>query len=130
MNATSIDIKDIIEAESSLGLTFGTNLFVGKEPTSPANCVTIFDIPGMPPQLTLDDFAYYFPSVNIRVRNVDYETGWDLINKIKVTLHGLHGEEWNETLYTLIACSGEPAHLDWDEGGRARFSANFNIQRR
>ena len=132
MNATSEDIKDMLEAESSLGLVFPTNLFIGREPTKPDDCVTIFDTPGGPPMIALSkaDSDYYYPSVQIRVRNNDYTVGWDLINAIKVLLHGSGPEVWNGTTYTAIMCAQEPFPLGWDEHSRVWFVANFNIQRR
>lgn len=130
-SSPSIDIKDILEAESALALTFATDLFIGKEPTSPDNCVTIFDTPGAIPQLTLNrNEIYEYPSIQIRVRNNDYMTGANLINDIKSTLHGRGHETWNGTFYSLIAASDSPALLDYDESNRARFVCNFNIQRR
>jgi len=130
MNASSIDIVEMLEAESSLGLTFGTDLFIGKELSKPDNCVTIFDTPGFSPLLTLDGGDYYYPSIQIRFRNNDYRTGWDLIHDIRVSLHGRSHETWNGTLYTVIYCSSGPAFLDWDENDRARFVINFDMQRR
>ena len=131
MNSSAEDIKDMLVDESSLGLTFATNLFVGREPSSPDDCVTIFETPGFPPQLTLKQGEdYYYPSVQIRVRNNNYQTGWTLAHNIMVSLHGRGHETWNETLYTVIRCSNGPALLDWDENSRARFIINFNMQRR
>lgn len=131
MNASSEDIKDMLEAESSLGLTFATDLFIGKEPAEPDDCVTIFDTPGSPPQLTFNKTEkYQYPSIQIRVRNNAYMTGWNLANDIKDALHGRAHETWNATYYSVIICSSELALLDWDEHGRARFIVNFNIQRR
>ena len=132
MNAPSVDIKDILEAESSLGLTFATNLFVGYEPPTPDECVTIFDTPGFPTQLTLggDGDDYFYPSVQIRVRSNSYIDGWDLIQDITTVLHGLSQEPWNATLYSVIKCSSGPAMLDWDNNNRPRFIVNFDIQRR
>lgn len=131
MNAPSIDIKDLIEAESSLALTFATDVFVGSEPASPENCVTIFDTPGFPPQLTFKKGEnYFYPSIQIRVRNKIYIGGWALINEIKEFLHGRGPETINGTLYTAMICSGEPALLDWDDNERARFVVNFELQRR
>lgn len=130
MNVVSEDIKDMLVADS-LGLTFADNLFIGREPTVPKNCVTIFDTPGFPPQLTLKQGEdYFYPSIQIRVRNTDYRTGWNLIKDIMTSLHGRANETWNETLYTVIYCSSGPALLDWDENNRARFIVNFNLQRR
>ena len=133
MNAPSQDIKDMLEAESSLGLTYATNLFIGKEPVEPAESVTIFDTHGRPPQLTLggqSESDYYYPAIQIRVRSNDYFTGWNLIHDIMVSLHGRANETWNGTLYTVIACSSGPALLDWDDNGLVRFITNFNLQRR
>jgi len=131
MNPASIDIKDMLVAEASLGLTFATNLFVGKEPATPDNCVTIFDTPGFPPDKMYDQSACYDrPSVQIRVRNTSYLTGWQLIHAIKEFLHCRNQSTWNSTLYSAIFCSQEPALLDWDSNDRARFVSTFDIQRR
>lgn len=131
MNSVSIDVKDMLEAESSLALTFATDLFVGREPTNPDNCVTIYDTPGTAPQLTFTQGEVYeYPSIQIRVRNRNYVTGWNLINDIKSSLHGRGQETWNGTLYSLIAATDSPALLDYDDSNRARFVCNFNIQRR
>lgn len=130
MNASSIDIADILEAESSLELIFATNLFVGKEPTTPVDTVTIFDTSSIPPKLGFNNDIYEQPSVQIRVRSKDYQTGWNLIDSIKNTLHGRGNETWNSTFYTVIYCASGPAMLDWDENSRARFICNFQMQRR
>jgi hypothetical protein len=133
MNPPSFDIKDILEAygdSSGLIDTVASEIFVGREPTTPNDCITIFDTPGYPPQLTMDVQQYEYPSVQIRVRNTNYVDGWNLINVIKDSLHGRAKETWNGTLYSVIYCSSGPALLDWDENGRARFFINLNIQRR
>ena len=131
MNAPSVDIAAILESESELGLTFATDLFVGKEPSTPQDCVTVFDTPGQPNQLTLQQGEdYFYPSIQIRVRNKDYVTGWELARDIASQLHARAHETWNGTLYTLIQCMGEPVLLDWDENNRCRFIINFNLQRR
>lgn len=133
MNPPSEDIKDMLEAESSLALTFATDLFIGVEPDPPDNCVTIFDSPGFPPELSLtqkDDADYFKPSVQIRVRNNAYLVGWSVIDAIKLVLHARSQETWGGALYTMIVCAIEPALLDWDENGRARFVTTFNLQRR
>lgn len=130
MNPCSEDIKDMLEAESSLGLVYGTNLFIGFEYTDPDDCVVIFDTYGGAPQLTADNAKYYYPSIQILVRNRDYLEGMALTQNIVDTLHGRAHETWNETLYSLIRCASDPALLGWDTSRRARFVTNFNIQRR
>jgi hypothetical protein len=53
MNSSADDIKDLLLAESSFDLEHKVNLFVGREPSSPDNCVILFDTPGYSPALTL-----------------------------------------------------------------------------
>ena len=132
MNSAAQDIKDMLEGESSLGLVFATNLFVGREPTSPDNTVTIFETSSQPPQLTLEGegATLNYSSVQIRVRNRSYQTGWDMVDSIQDKLHGRAGETWNSTLYNSIYCSSGPAFMDWDDNDRIRFIINFNIVRR
>jgi hypothetical protein len=130
MNAPSVDISEILEAISSLGLTFGTNLFIGREPTTPDNTVTIFDTPGSPPQLTYAQGEnYYYPSIQIRVRNNSYINGYNSIKAIMDELHAYGPEAINGTVYNLIKCSQDPFLIDYDENGRARWICNFDIQR-
>jgi hypothetical protein len=132
MNASSIDIKDILVANVSLGLVFVENLFIGKEPPTPKDCVTIYDTPGFPAKLTIKGQGenYYYPSVMIRIRNHNYVDGWNLAHDIMVALHGLNNISVGDTLYTVIACANSPTLLDWDENNNARFIINFNLQRR
>ena len=132
MNNSAEDIKDMLVADTDLSLVFASDLFIAVEPTLPKNCVTIFDTSSRPPQLTLAGKGedYFYPSVQIRVRNTDYVTGWALIQNIRTSLHGRAQETWNGTLYSVIYCSSGPAMLDWDENSRVRFIINFNIQRR
>jgi len=131
MNPPSEDLKDILEGISALGLAFPTNLFVGEEPSEPDTCVTIFDTPGYPPQLTFTQGENYFrPSVQIRVRGRNYLTAYSLINDIKEELHGLGPEVINGAVYTVIMCNQEPFLLDFDKNNRPRFVVNFDLQRK
>lgn len=130
MNAPSEDIKDMLEAKSSLGLVFAENLFIANEPAKPNNCVTIYDTIGGAPDLTLDQLSVYNPSVQVRVRNIDYLTGWILIQSISNTLHARAQEVWNGTLYSLISIASGPAMLRWDENERVLFIVNLEIMRR
>jgi len=137
MNAVSWDVKDMLEAwdgtassEADLELVYGTNLFTGLQPANPYNVVTILDIPGGMPWLGLTDKGYEYPSIQILVRNKDYNEGMNLCERIKDALHGRAQETWNDTLYTLVRCSTPPALLEWDDNGCANLFMNFNLQRR
>ena len=131
MNALSEDIKSMLEDSSSLALAFGTNLFIGQEPSTPNDCVTIFDTPSFPPDITLDKVNdYYNSSCQILVRNGDYPTGMAFARYIMVYILNRVGETWNGALYTVIRATGEPSFLDRDANNRPRFIINFNCQRR
>jgi len=133
MQPASKDICTLLEADSGLGLVFATNLFVGREPATPDDCVTVFDIPGDAPELTLEGNVgpvLYAPSVQVRVRNNAYMTGWDLIHNIQKYLHGKHNLTQGDTTYLLIRSVDEPMLLDWDDNDRARFVATFAMYRR
>lgn len=130
MNAPSIDIRDLLVTDSSLGLISGTNLFVGKEPKFPLDCVTIFDTTGFSPDFTLDKVSSFNPSIQIRVRSISYEAGWAWIESIGTFLHLRAHEVVNGTIYELISIASGPALLDYDDRGNPRFIINLNIIRR
>ena len=134
MNAPSEDIKDMLEAESSLALTFATDLFFGQEPATPDNTVTVLDIGSFPTVALLssneNDTHYEYKVVQVRVRNRSYSTGWTLIQNIHDLLHGRAQETWNETLYAAIIATSSPEMLEWDKNGNIIFFTNLNLQRR
>jgi hypothetical protein len=102
MNPLSVDVKDMLVAESGLDLTFGTNLFISREPPSPDNCVTLYDTPGAIPDLGLQGETYYRDSFQVRVRNNSYIAGMSQIYSIKDVLHTRANETWNATFYALF----------------------------
>lgn len=129
MNAPSVDLKDHLES-AGLGLVFITNLFVGEEPDSPDNCVTIFDTPGFGRQMTMQKGEeYHRPSVQIRVRNNGYQAAYSILADIVTELHALNHQTINGTIYEVIKCVTEPAPFGKDENGRHWWIANFDIQR-
>lgn len=131
MNSASEDIKDMLDGDSSLGLTYGTDLFIGKEPSSPDNCVTIIDTGGYPPMRAVDtSVKYFYSSVQIRIRNKRYTDGYAVARDVFDSLHNRAQETWNGTLYTVIQAADEPALLGWDGNNRPQFIINFNTQRR
>ena len=130
MNAASEDIKDMLVDDSSLGLTFATDLFIAKEPTTPDDCVTIYDTPSYPPENTLDNQRIYNSSVQIRIRDLSYVSGMALARNIMDSLHARAQETWNSSLYTVIDAMGEPAALAWDDNKRIIIVINFNMKRR
>ena len=121
---------DVITVGDGTGLTYKTDLFIGREPAKPVDCVTVFDTPGFGDDLGLTTQGYERPSIQIRVRNKGYQAGWVIAQNIKNLLHGLEHQTINGTLYTVIYCTGSPTLLDYDDNGNVRWILNMNIQRR
>jgi len=130
MNPVSEDIKDILVADSGLGLVFKTNLFIAYQPQEPANVVTIYDTPGRAPQMYVSGENDYYPSFQIITRYTDYLEGYSWIRQITDSLHGRANETWNGTNYQLIQSIQDPFFTDLDEHNRFNFSVNFNVIRR
>ena len=130
MNSVAEDIKDILEAES-LGMD-ADNLFVGRMPDKPDECVVLYDTTTQPPQLTLaeEGAGLNYDSFQVQVRDTGYQGCWTLIKSIQDALHGRAAETWNGTLYTAIYCSAGPAFMEWDKNSRVHFIMNFNVMRR
>ena len=134
MNAPSIDIQEMLEAEALEDSVFAAK--IGKftvnrailDETKP-NCVRLLDFSGWKPQLTMDRAKYERPTVQIAVQCVDYDEGWELLSDIIDILHGKAHEVWNGSYYSLIECLNGPAFLK-RENQRTLFVANFMTQRR
>ena len=130
MNIVSVDIKDMLVSEVGLSLTFGTNLFIGRFPTTPDNCVTIFDVSGRISDRTLSGDVYERPYILIQIRNIDYVVGYTLAKNIESFLESQAQSTWNSSLYTVIVSDGGVQAEDWDGNNNSFFSININIQRR
>lgn len=130
MNAVAIDIKDMIAAESSLGLTGGTNLFMSSAPESPDNLVAVYDISGPTPDLSLDNRNYFRDGVQIMVRDNSYIEAMTKAWAIITFLQGRAGETWNSVYYALIRTIMTPELLEWDSNNRAKIIFSIEAQRR
>ena len=131
MNAPSVDIKDMLVADTNLGLVFGQNLFISREPSLPNDCVTIYDTPGNPDGLTMNRVERYeYPTIQVRVRNTGFVQGWAVLRKIRTSLHGRANETWGGAYYTILRVSSGPALLEYDQNNRVILIMNFEIQRR
>lgn len=126
MNSPAYDIANLL-ASTGVGLgTVGSDLFIGREPTTPNSCTTVFDTGGFDPDAGSD---YQRPTVMVRVRNPSYSAGWTQINSVRDALHVTYGWEEGDSRYIGVWAMGEPAHIGYDDTNRALFSVNFRIHR-
>jgi hypothetical protein len=120
-------------------LTLGTNLFLGQEPDSPDDCVTIHARPGGAPQFMMDavpdtpQVAAYEPHrIQIVVRKANTATAyadaetlaWQIYRALTLTSVTL-----SSVYYLLIEPTTVPAPLDEDAHGRISFVVNLQALR-
>jgi hypothetical protein len=115
------ELKDYLVAQG-VG-TFGTNLFIGFEPTTPKNLISLFPLGSTKPPSALGDQKEY-PVVQIRIRSETYPWGYNKAKQIFALLH-----RQNNVLATLrgrcFALSSEPLYLGHGENGECLFSQNY-----
>lgn len=116
------DIADYLEDEG-LG-TVGTDIFVGMQPNTPVDCITVFDTGGAKPPI---DIPTKRPTFEVLVRASVFATGKNTLDTIRGLLHN----KYNATLVTggnyfySINALTEGGHLGLDEAGNDEFSINF-----
>lgn len=129
VNPCSIDVKDMLVA-AGLGLTIKETLFVGFEPATPDECVTVLDISGWPARGTMDHAeTYRYDAVQIRVRGRQYTACANRIEEIIEALQEQSHSVWNDTRYELIKPVSSPTFIGWDTSGRCQFLATIELQR-
>ena len=129
MKPVAEDIAGILSGE--LGLLFANNLFVNKEPLSPDNVVTIYSTSGSPTELTYDKTTIKNDNTQIRVRNINPQTGWRLAIDIHNLLNGMSNVDLPDSGYLLnLLCISGPFQLTFDEKDRIILIINFEVKRR
>ncbi len=116
-------------ASQNAGYTFGTNVFTGKMPDSPAKAVCFYAGPGFEPFETLssspDGFRYPTVMVHVRGSVRDYLSATSLCELVVATLHKALRFTANTQDYEVVEMIGEPNWLEYDESDRPKFSLNF-----
>ena len=126
MNPPSQDIKDFL-VDAAVG-TFGTDLFISKEPTTPAACVTVYDTGGFDPDAHL---VYDKPTVQIRVRGArgGYQAAFAKAQAVRTALRTIFNEVKNGTRYIGVWILGDITAIGDDEEGRPVLVVNARIHR-
>jgi len=130
MNPVALDIKDLLEGESALGLSLGDNLFISVEPDQPDNTVTIYDTASPQPDSTFDKLFYHRDMIQVRIRDNAYTDGFGRSMAIYEYLREICNTEINGSYITNITCTQPPHQLKWDEQDRIIIIINFEVQRR
>lgn len=128
MNPPSEDIKDLLEADSGLALTFRTDLFIGEMPTTPDACVCVYDTGGAAQE---PNHTYKHPSVQVRVRGDKgaYRTAHVQAQDIQDLLHQTTELTVGGARYLGIWAQGDVLFVGPDDLGRPIFTVNFSAER-
>jgi hypothetical protein len=129
MNTPAQDTARYLVAEgvaASFGGAADWSAYVGREPLAPDNVVTVYDTGG--PVGPLVDLRR--PSIQVRVRSVTYETGWEKANEILQTLvQPFQGVSVPDATILVWDLSTDVMFIGHDDADRPLFTVNFQILR-
>jgi hypothetical protein len=102
----------------------GSTICEGFYPGEPDDVITIYEMPGKPPDLYS---PCEYPEIQIRVRSKSYATGRSVSEQIYELLHGQANVKLGpgQTWYLLIAALHQPQPIGRDQLLRAEFFCNF-----
>ena len=129
MNAVSIDIKDMLIG-AGLGLSFGTNLFIAKMPTTPVKVVCLYDVASVAPELGITEHQYNRDVFQCVVRDNSYSDAMTKAYQIMEWLQGKRNIQINGMTYTLIRALFVPYLMEWDDNNRPNIIFSMEAQRR
>lgn len=118
--ATLLD--EVVSYLVSQGMgTFGTDLFIGFEPDTPKNTVTLYPTGGEPPKAV---GGKEFPTMQVRVRNEIYPNGY---NKAEAIYGVLHRQiDFLDTFRgRCFAMQSSPMFIGKGTNGEFLFTQNF-----
>ena len=114
---------------STQDLTLGTNLFLGRLPETPDNCVGVIQTAGVAPT---DTFGTSFPPLETQglqtlVRATTYATAEALAVELMKSLASVANQTLTSTLYLKIEAQQSPFALERDNQERLVMSCNFLV---
>lgn len=118
-------------SSGTIGLTTGTNLFLGTLPDSPDLAACVYETGGFFPIHAMSASAGMAvaerPRVQIVTRAMKYQSARQLMHNIFKVLDGANNFTINSTRYLQITAVSSPAAMGTDASGRARCVLNLDI---
>lgn len=103
------------------------DIFVGKQPADPDNCITIIGEPGIrQPDVNIPDLM--FPRFQILVRNTDFVTGSTKLRDTRTALHNKIAMALTNFFIYYIHADQEGFPIGEDDKGRPEFSIHFSSE--
>jgi len=128
--STLVDLATYLDTQQ-VSLVLGTNLFLGRMPDTPDECVVLYEYGGSAPDNTMGAGLPVLqnPAVQIAVRAVLYASAETLINLCWITLEGITDMSLSGTRYNRVTAIQSPFLLERDSQDRVIFVQNFNVTR-
>ena len=130
MNPPSVDMKDLMDGDSSLGLSFGVDLFVSEIPETPGLAVGLYDYGGLAPEV---NYNYERPNVQVLVRGTKLSGAYVTAHKkgqaIRDFLIAQRNPIINGARYIGIWALSDVSFLGYDENHRPQVTVNFRLHR-
>lgn len=100
------------------------DIFVGKQPADPDNCITLIGEPGVrTPNNSIPDLM--FPRFQVLVRNTDYTDGSTKLRDVRTALHDKIALSLQNFFCYYISADQEGFPIGEDDAGRPEFSIHF-----
>lgn len=109
-----------------LSLGVSVPIYVGHEPVSPVECLTIYDTGG---SIGESWAGYDDPTIQIRARAVAYDDAYDNLRAVRDALilpTSFTFQDWHYTGFWLIS---DIAHIGRDDKDRPIFTLNLRLMR-
>jgi hypothetical protein len=135
MNAPSEDFKTLLIAESSLGLTYETDLFISHVPADRKGLVVgLFDRAGLGARTRLDETGgdeIEEPTVQVQIHGDkgEYLAAAALARNIKAVLQAVSNQVIGGAFYQFILASGSPSSEGYDRVHRPIVVTNYRVMR-
>ena len=100
----------------------GQSLFIGFEPDSPDNCITIYPYGGLPPEQGTKE--KYNGKVQVRVRGTSFPLAYNTCQHIINQMH-YNTSVLASTNGIMLAMESQPIYLTRDDENRSIFVCNF-----
>lgn len=122
--ADYLQTQDLGNADPDNGTV---DIFVGKQPGDPDNCITIIGEPGVhTPDVSIPDLM--FPRFQILVRNKDFITGATKMRDCRTALHDQIALSLQNFFCYFISADQEGFPIGEDDKGRPEFSIHFSSE--
>lgn len=103
------------------------DIFVGKQPAGPDNCVTLIGEPGIRrPDVSIPDLMY--PRFQVLVRNIDFNDGDATLRACRTALHDKIALALQNYFCYYISADQEGFPIGEDDSGRPEFSIHFSSE--